>query len=161
MYNFYRWYNVLFFTYLYGLLGPFNIITLLYVGVSGLFFRRENFFQSLTNHIRAGGTICNTHLLVSIAVNELLKNQSLQRTWRNIHSKLYRIYSSQDLKIIDSKILPFQCSDRGALLAGFLLRVGARGPEYWKLGASILCHGTFRMAFQNFWQEYKQQQKDY
>ena len=29
MYNFYRWYNVLFFTFFYGLLRPFNVITLL------------------------------------------------------------------------------------------------------------------------------------
>ena len=63
---------------------------------------RENFFQSLTNHItsnqntiiggdfnmvtefrdRTGGTICNTHLLVSIPPNELLKNQNLKDTWR-------------------------------------------------------------------------------
>ena len=61
---------------------------------------RENFFQSLTNHItstqktiiggdfnmvtefreRTGGTICNTHLLGSILLHELLKNQNLQDT---------------------------------------------------------------------------------
>ena len=60
----------------------------------------ENFFQSLTNHItshqntildgdfnmvtefrdRTGGTICNTHLLGSLPLNELLKNQDLQDT---------------------------------------------------------------------------------
>ena len=100
---------------------------------------RENFFQSLTKNIssnqntktggdfnmvteyrdRTGGTICNTHLL-AIPLNELLKNQNLQDTWRkiypdkvnytyyrtltNIHSKFNRIYSSQNLNIIDSKI---------------------------------------------------------
>ena len=94
---------------------------------------RENFFQSLINHItsnqntiiggdfnmvtefrdRTGGKICNTHLLGSISLNELLKSQNLQNTWReihpnkinytyrrtlsNIHSKLDRIYSSQNL----------------------------------------------------------------
>ena len=66
---------------------------------------RENFFQSLTVHITStqntiiggnfnmvtefrditGGTICNTHLLGSIPLNELLKNQNLQDTWRKIH----------------------------------------------------------------------------
>ena len=105
---------------------------------------RENFFQSLTVHITStqntiiggnfnmvtefrditGGTICNTHLLGSIPLNELLKNQNLQDTWRkihpnkinytyhrtlsNIHSRLERIYSSQSLNIIDSKVLPFE-----------------------------------------------------
>ena len=158
---------------------------------------RENFFQSLTNRIistqntiiggdfnmvtkfkdRTGGTICNTHLLGSIPLNELLKNQNLQDTWRkihpkkinctyhrtlsNIHSRLDRIYSSQNLNIIDSKILPFEYSDRDALLAEFLLQVRTRGPGYWKLNTSILDHETFRIAFQNFRQEWKQQQKDY
>ena len=66
---------------------------------------RENFFQSLTNHVtstqnaiiggefnmvtefrdKTGGTICNTHLLGSIPLSELLKNQNLQDTWRKIH----------------------------------------------------------------------------
>ena len=158
---------------------------------------RENIFQSLINHItsnqntiiggdfnmvtefrdRTGGTICNTHLLGSIPLNELLKNQNLQDTWRkihpnkinytyhrtlsNIHSRLDRIYSSQNLNLIDSKILPFQYSDHDAVFAEFLLRVRTRGPGYWKLNTSILDHETFRIAFQTFWQEWKQQQKDY
>ena len=90
---------------------------------------RENFFQSLINHITSNqntiiggdfntvtkfrdgtvGTISNAHLLGSIPLNELLKNQNLQDTWRkihpnkidytyhrtlsNIHSMLDRIYS--------------------------------------------------------------------
>ena len=94
---------------------------------------RENIFQSLINHItsnqstiiggdfnivtefrdRTGGTICNAHILGSIPLNELLKNQHLQDTWQkihpnkfnytyhrtlsNIHSRLDRIYSSQNL----------------------------------------------------------------
>ena len=127
---------------------------------------RENFFQSLTNHItsnqntiiggnfnmvtefrdRTGGTICNTHLLVSIPPNELLKNQNLKDTWRkiqpnkinytyhrtlsNIHRRLDRIYSSQNFNIINSKILPFQYSDHDALFAEFLLRVRTHSPGY-------------------------------
>ena len=158
---------------------------------------RENFFQSLTNHTtstqntiidgdfnmvieftdKTGGAICNTHLLRSIPLNELLKNQNLQDTWRkihpnkinytyhrtlsNIHSRLDRIYSSQNLNIIDSKILPFQYSDHDAVFAEFLLSVRTRAPGYWKLNTSILDHETFRIAFQTFWQEWKQQQKDY
>ena len=61
-----------------------------------------------------------------------------------------RIYSSQNLNVTDSKILPFEYSDRDALLAEFLLRVRTRGPGYWKLNTSILDHETFRIAFQNF-----------
>ena len=30
---------------------------------------------------REDGTICNTHILGSIALNELLKNQNVQETW--------------------------------------------------------------------------------
>ena len=41
------------------------------------------------------------------------------------------------------------------------MRVRACSPEYWKLNTSILDHETFRIDFQNFWQEWKQQQKDY
>ena len=72
-----------------------------------------------------------------------------------------RIYSSQNLNLLDSKILPFQYSDHDAVFAEFLLRVRTRGPGYWKLNTSILDHETFRIAFQTFWQEWKQQQKDY
>ena len=63
--------------------------------------------------------------------------------------------------MIDSKILSFQYSDHDALFAGFLLRVRTCSPGYWKLNTSILDHETFRIDFQNFWQEWKQQQKDY
>ena len=158
---------------------------------------RENFFQSLTVHITStqntiiggnfnmvtefrditGGTICNTHLLGSIPLNELLKNPNLQDTWRkinpnkinytyhrtlsNIHGRLDRIYFSQNLNIIDSKILPFEYPDHDALLAEFLLRVRTRGPGYWKLNTSILDHEAFCIAFQHFRQKWKQQQKDY
>ena len=126
-----------------------------------------------------GGTIGNTHLLGSIPLNELLKTKiyKAQDTWRkvhpnkinytyhrilsNIHSRLDKIYSSQNLNIIESKILPLQYSDHDALFAEFLLRVRARGPGYWELNTWILDHETFRIAFQTFWQEWKQQQKDY
>ena len=113
---------------------------------------------------RTGGTSSNIHLLRSIPLNELLKKQNLQDTWRkihpnktnytyhrtlsNIHSRLDRSYSSQNLNVIDSKILPFQYSDHNALFAEFLLRVRFQG--YWKLNTSILEHETFRIAFQIF-----------
>ena len=124
-----------------------------------------------------GGTICNTQLLDSIPLNELLKNQNLQDIWRKIHankinctyhrplsnirSRLDEIYCSQNLNIIDSKILHSLCLDHEALLAEFFLRVRTRGPGYWKLNTSILHHETFRIAFQNFCQKWKQQQKGY
>ena len=95
---------------------------------------------------RTGGTICNIHLLGSIPLNELVKNQNLQDTWRkihpnninytyhrtlsNIHSRLDRIYSSQNLNIIYSKILLFQYSDHDAVFPEFLLRGRTRGPGY-------------------------------
>ena len=117
---------------------------------------------------RTSGTICNTHLLGSIPLNKLLKSQNLQSTWRkihpkiinftyhrtrsNIHSRLDRIYSSQNLNIIDSKILLFQYSDHDALLAEFLLRLRTRGPGYWKLNTSILDQENFRIASQILWQ---------
>ena len=64
-------------------------------------YHRENFFQSLTIPItsnqntifggdfnmitefrdRTGDTICHTHLLGSIPLNELLKNQNLQKKY--------------------------------------------------------------------------------
>ena len=34
---------------------------------------------------RTGSTVGNTHLLGSIPLNELLKNQNLKDTWRKIH----------------------------------------------------------------------------
>ena len=129
---------------------------------------RENLFQSLTNHItsnqntitvgdfnmatefrdRTGGAIFNTHLLGSIPLNKLLKNQNLQHTWRKIHtnkinytyhrtlsninSRLDRIYFSQNFNTVHSKILPSQYSDHEALFAEFHLWVRTPGPGYWK-----------------------------
>ena len=174
----------------------------LYVHITTLYgpkktHHRENLFQSLTNHItsnqntitvgdfnmatefrdRTGGAIFNTHLLGSIPLNKLLKNQNLQHTWRklhtnkinytyhrtlsNINSRLDRIYSSQNFNTVDSKILPSQYSGHEALFAEFHLRVRTPGPGYWKYNTSILDHENFCIAFQNFWQEWKQQQKDY
>ena len=72
-------------------------------------YHRENFFQLLTNQVTStqstiigsdfnmvtefrdgkGGTICNTLLLGSEPLNELLKNENLQDTWQKIHPKKY------------------------------------------------------------------------
>ena len=57
-------------------------------------------------------------------------NYTYHRTLSNIHSRLDKICSSQNLNIIDSKILPFQYSDHNALFAEFLLRVRTCGPGY-------------------------------
>ena len=72
--------------------------------------------------------------------------------WHFENSRLDRIYSSQNLNIIDSKILLFQYSDHDALLAEFLLRLRTRGPGYWKLNTSILDQENFRIASQILWQ---------
>ena len=62
---------------------------------------------------------------------------------------------SQNLNVIDSKILPFQYSSHDAVLAEFVLRVRTCGPGNWKLNIPVLDHKTFRIAFQTFWQEWK------
>ena len=86
-----------------------------------------NFFQSLTNHItrnqntiggdfnmvtefrdRTGGTICNTHLLGSIPLNELLKNQNLQDTWRKIHPNKINYTYHRTLSNINSRFIPLK-----------------------------------------------------
>ena len=92
-------------------------------------------------------------------MNYVLEDQNLQDTWRKIHtnkinytcqrtlsmnhSRFDRIYSSQNLNVIGSKISPFQYSDHDALFAEFLLRVKTCGQGYWKLNISILDHDTF------------------
>ena len=57
-------------------------------------------------------------------------NYTYHRTLSSIHSRLDKICSSQNLNIIDSKILRFQYSDHNALFAEFLLRVRTCGPGY-------------------------------
>ena len=101
---------------------------------------------------RFGGSICNTHLVGSQALSNLIQNQNLQDTWRkmnphkseftylwiqsNIHSRLDRIYATKNINVLYSKIIPFQHSDHDALITEFILRAGLRGPGYWKLSTS-------------------------
>ena len=101
---------------------------------------------------RFGGSICNTHLVGSQALSNLIQNQNLQDTWRkmnphkseftylwiqsNIHSRLDRIYATKNINVLYSKIIPFQHSDHDVLITEFILRAGLRGPGYWKLSTS-------------------------
>ena len=101
---------------------------------------------------RFGGSICNTHLVGSQALSNLIQNQNLQDTWRkmnphkseftyiwiqsNMHSRLDRIYATKNINVLYSKIIPFQHSDHDALITEFILRAGLRGPGYWKLRTS-------------------------
>ena len=131
------------------------IFILLTVSHSALVEKASKLYESVAESDESAAE----HLLGSIPLIELLRNQNLQETWRkihpnkisytyhrtlsNIHSRLDRIYSSQNLIIIDSKILPFQYPDHDALFAEFFLRVRTRGPEYWKLNTSILTTKPF------------------
>lgn len=150
-------------------------------------YQRKNFFQSLTNYIinaqntisgedfnlvedlndRTDGSVCNTHLVGSEALTEIIQGQNLHETWwkmsphkskftyhrtqSNIHSSLDTIYVTENINILNSKIMPFQHSDRQALLTEFVLRAWHRGPGFCKLSTSILLHETFQTAFKNFW----------
>ena len=50
---------------------------------------------------RTGSTICNAHLLDSIPLNELLKSQNLQDTWRKIHPNKINYTYHRTLTIVD------------------------------------------------------------
>ena len=41
------------------------------------------------------------------------------------------------------------------------MRVGTRGPGFWKLNTSILTHETFKKAFKNFWNDWQNQKTSY
>ena len=126
---------------------------------------------------RLGGSICNTHLVGSNALTKLIKNQNLHETWRkinpnkseftyhqmqsNMHSRLHRIYANKKIKILTSKIIPFQYSDHEALLTEFVLGAKHRGSGYWKLNTSILSHANFQIAFKNFWTDWQKQKQLY
>lgn len=126
---------------------------------------------------RSGGTIRNTHLVGSQALSDIIQNQNLQDTWKkqnphkseytyhrpqsNIHSRLDRIHATKNMNILEAKIIPFQHSDHEALITEFTLRVGLRGPGYWKLNASILTQETFQTALTKLWQIWQQQKHSY
>ena len=126
---------------------------------------------------RIGGTICNTHLVGSVSLTKLINTQKLHDAWRkinpnkteytyhrnqsNIHSKLDRIYASQNISILNSSILPFQYPDHEALLTEFALRVRTCGPRYWKINNSILDYETFITAFRKFWLGWQQQKQEH
>ena len=108
-----------------------------------------------------GDSICNTHVVGSQTLSNLILNQNLQDTWHksqkftyhwiqsNIHSRLDRIYATKNINILYSKITPFQHSDQEALITEFILRTGLRGPGYWKLNTSILSQKNFQTALKN------------
>ena len=108
-------------------------------------------------------------------MNKLTKTQKLYDTWRkvnpekieftyhrplsDIHSRLDRIYASNNLQTTKSEILPFQHSDHEASLTEFTVRARARDPGYWKLNTSILEHETFKTTTKNFWLDWQKQNK--
>ena len=126
---------------------------------------------------RIEGNICNKYLVGSISLNEIVNTQTFFDTWRkrnpttvdfiyhrpqsNTHSRLDRIYASHKLKTINSHILPFQYSDREALVTEFTLGSGTRDPGYWKLNTFILQHETFKKAKGNFWHDWQNQKDSY
>ena len=81
---------------------------------------------------RTDGSVCNTHLVGSEALIKWIQGQILHDTWQkmnphksefaynrtqsNIHSSLDRIYVTKNINILNSEIMPFQHSDREALL---------------------------------------------
>lgn len=126
---------------------------------------------------RSGGNICNTHLVGSTALNHIIKMQKLRDIWKilnlhkneftyhrpqtNIHSKLDKIYASNNLQTNKSQIIPLWYSDHEVLLTEFTLRVRTRGPGYWKLNTSILQHGNFQKAIKTFWLDWQKQTASY
>ena len=67
------------------------------------------------------------------------KNEfTYHRPQSNIHSRVDKIYASNNLHITQSQIIPLQYLDHEALLAEFTLRYRTSGPGYWKLNTSIL-----------------------
>ena len=124
-----------------------------------------NMVQELKD--RVVENVCNTHLAGNDNLNNLTKTQKLYDTWRKInrekieftyhrpltgiHSRLDRIYASNNLLTTKSEILPFHHSDHEALLTEFTVRARTCGLGYWKLNTSILEHETFKTATKNFW----------
>ena len=77
---------------------------------------------------RIGGTICNSHLVGSISLNQIIFNQKLHDTWWKMNPTKTeytyhknQLYTSQNLTIVKSFILPSQYSDHDDLLTEFAL----------------------------------------
>ena len=90
------------------------------------------------------------------------KNEfTYHRPQSNIHSRVDKIYASNNLNITQSQIIPLQYLDHEALLAEFTVRYRTPGPGYWKLNTSVLAHENFKKAIKSFWQDWQEQNSSY
>ena len=127
---------------------------------------------------KLGGKKSNTHLVGLETLTDINNQHNLIDIWRKlnpgerlytyhnpdktIHSRLDRIYITDDIKVKTAKIYPFSLSDHDGVTVSFQIReMNPKGPRIWKLNTSILKHNTFQEIFPKYWKFWQKQKNKY
>ena len=127
---------------------------------------------------KLGGKKSNTHLVGLETLTDIKNQHNLIDIWRKlnpgerlytyhnpdktIHSRLDRIYITDDIKVKTAKIYPFSLSDHDGVTVSFQIReMNPKGPGIWKLNTSILKHNTFQEIFPKYWKFWQKQKNKY
>ena len=125
---------------------------------------------------KLGGNKSNTQLVGLEKITDIKNQHNLIDIWRKlnpdkklytyhnpdktIHTRLDRIYITDDIKVKASKIYPLSLSDHDEVTVSFQIReINPKGPGIWKLNTSILKHKTLQEIFPKFWKLWQKQKK--
>ena len=127
---------------------------------------------------KIGGNTSNTHLIGLNILTEIKNQNNLIDIWRKInpdkrmftyhnpdktiHTRLDRIYMTNNMVIKKSTIYPISLSDHDGVTVSFQIgEINPKGPGIWKLNTSILKHKNFQEIFKSFWTYWQKQKRKY
>ena len=81
---------------------------------------------------------------------------------KTIHTRLDRIYITDDIKVKTSKIYTLSLSDHDGGTVSFQIReISPKRPGIWKLNTLILKHKTLQEIFPKYWKLWQKIKKKY
>ena len=136
-----------------------------------------NMLEDILLH-KIGGNTSNTHLIGLSTLTEIKNQSNLIDVWRKInpdkrlftyhnpdktiHTRLDRIYMTDNITIKTPTIYPIALSDHDGVTVSFQIgEINPKGQGIWKLNTSILKHKNFQGIFKNFWTYWQKQKRKY
>ena len=127
---------------------------------------------------KLGGNTSNTYLIGLDIITEIKNQNNLIDIWRKInphkrlftyhnpdktiHTRLDRIYITDNITVKTSTIYPISLSDHDGVTVSFQIReTNPKGPGIWKLNSSILKQKHFQEIFKNYWSYWRKQKQKY
>ena len=127
---------------------------------------------------KLGGNTSNTHLIGLDIITEIKNQNNLIDIWRKInphkrlftyhnpdktiHTRLDRIYITDNITVKTSTIYTVSLSDHDGVTVSFQIReTNPKGPGIWKLNTSILKQKHFQEIFKNYWSYWQKQKGKY